>query len=130
MRKANIQHLRLVKQDAREGIFTMNGLARTRLIHSIIREYGKYSDGNYSIDINTLSLSDKRLLISHFVDAEEYEWAHESPYKTEAVFKDNEKHMQGAVDDECFDVYKEDMEEMGMQMHRHFDNNEPYWTRR
>jgi hypothetical protein len=133
MNKSNIHQLRLVKQasqDAKEGIFTMNGLSRTRFIHSIIHEYAHYDNGSYSLDINILSLSDKRLLISHFASAKEYEFSNKSPTKTEVIFKEYESHMQSAVDDECFTVYKENMEEMGMVMNRHHDNGEAYWVRR
>jgi hypothetical protein len=130
MKNSTIQQIYSVRQDAKEGIFTMTGLSRTRFIHSIIREYAHYDDGSYSLDINILSLSDKRLLISHFADAEEYEFSNESPTKTEVIFKEYESHMQSAVDDECFTVYKENMEEMGMVMNRHHDNGEAYWVRR
>lgn len=130
MNKSNIHQLCLVVQDTKEGIYTVKGLSRTRFIHSIIREYAHYYDGSYSLDINILSLSDKRLLISYFSDSEEYEFANESPLKTEVILKEYENYMQSAVDDECFTVYKENMEEMGMVMNRHYDNGEIYWERR
>ena len=138
MNKRNIHHLHVIKQDTKEGISMRQEVtkhvpkdwATEKLIHSIIREYGEYDDGSYSLDIRILSLSDKRLLLSHYVDADEYEWAMESPTKTETLFKENLPFMQQQVDEELFTVYRENMEEMGMCLNRHSDNGEVYWTRR
>jgi hypothetical protein len=130
MNRSNIHQLHRIKQDTKEGIFTMTGYAFTKLIHSLIREYGSYHDGSYGVDISTLSLSDKKLLISHIADSEEYEWACATPTRTEAVFLEYFDRLQGLIDDECYSVYCEDMEEMGMRKCNHADNNEVYWVRR
>ena len=130
MNKSNIHQLRLVVQDTKEGIYTMKGLSLTRLLHNFIREYGHYYDGSYAVDPRTFSISDKRLIISHITDSEEYEWACQSPTKTEAVLSEYIDHIQHLLDSECDDVYAEDMEEAGLVRRTHYDNDEVYWVRR
>lgn len=130
MSKSNIQQLRLIKQDTKEGIFTMKGIALTKLLHNLIREYGTYHDGSYTIDPYSISLSDKKLIISHITDSEEYEWACQNPIRTESIFEEYIKYIQTLFDDECSEVYQEDMEEAGMVTRNHYDNGEPYWVRR
>lgn len=112
MNRSNIYHINSVKQDAKVGKFTIKGLSLTNLIHNLIREYGEYRDGSYSVDVDTFSISDKRLLISHFESAEWYEYSCESVTKTEAMFSEYSKHIQSLIDDEVDEVYRDDMEEM------------------
>lgn len=112
MSNSTLQHVNSYKQDCQEGKFTMKGLAFTNLLHTLIREYGCYHDGSYSVDVDSFSISDKRLLISYFESAEWYEYACESAIKTESLFSDHSKELQKLFDDESNDVYKEDMEEM------------------
>jgi len=107
-----------------------NSLATINLIHNIIREYGIYSDGNYSIDVDHLSYGDKKLLMSHLLDLSDYEWAIGNLYRFFAMYDENKEHLQCALDSECFTVYRENMEEMGMTLNRHYDNGEIYWTRK
>lgn len=130
MNRSNIHQLHRIKQDTKEGIFTMKGFALTKLLHSLIREYGSYHDGSYGVDISDFSLSDKKLLLSHVTDASEYEWACSSSSRAEALFLEYFNHMQSLIDDECYPVYCDDMEEMGMSPRHHADNNEVYWVRR
>lgn len=130
MNKSNIHQLRLVVQDTKEGIYTMKGLSLTRLLHNLIREYGHYSDGSYAINPATFSLSDKKLVLSHVTDSEEYEWACENPTRTEVMFKEYIDHIQHLLDSECDEVYSEDMEEAGLVRRTHYDNGEAYWVRR
>lgn len=130
MSKSNIHHLHSVIQDTKEGIYTMKGLSLTRLLHNLIREYGQYSDGTYAINPETFSLSDKKLILSHVTDSEEYEWACNNPVRTEAVFNEYVNHIQHLLDGQCDEVYAEDMEEAGLVSMNHSDNGEPYWVRR
>ena len=64
MSSNNIVQLRTVKQVTQEGIYTLHGLARTKLIHRIIREYGKYCQGSYTVDLNDIDLCDQKLSLS------------------------------------------------------------------
>lgn len=130
MTESNIHYLFKTKQDAKEGIFTMKGIAFTRLIHSLIREHGHYYDGSYALDLDSLPLHDKKLILSHITDSEEQEWAFCCPVRTEALFAENISHIQSLFDDECYEVYKEDMEEMGLSQRNFNDNGETYWVRR
>ena len=112
MNSSTINHLYHINQDAKEGIVTKKGFALTRLLHQLIREYGQYDDGSYSVDVDNFTLSDKRLVLSHIESAEWYEYACESIAKTEALFSECSKSMQKLIDDCCHEVYCEDMEEM------------------
>lgn len=112
MNSSNIYHINSIKQDAKVGIFTEKGLCLTNLIHNLIREHGQYQNGTYYVDVNTFPLSDKRLLISHFESAEWYEYACQSVTNTEIIFEEYAKHIQSLMDDDCDEVYRDDMEEM------------------
>ena|ERR1700733_6559224 len=112
MNNSTLQHVNSYKQDCQEGKFTMQGLAFTNLLHTLIREYGFYHDGSYSVDVDSFSISDKRLLISYYESAEWYEHACESIVHTESMFNECKAHVQNLINECCDDVYKEDMEEM------------------
>jgi len=108
----------------------MNGLALTRLLHNVIREYGKYDGVNYSVSLSEIDLADRKLLLSHILDSGEYEWAMKSSSRINAYFDENRKHIQNLIDNECQEVYQEDMEEMGMHSSRDASSNELMWERR
>lgn len=130
MNSATITQVNSIKQDARMGNVTMNGFSLTRLIHRVIREYGVYSGGTYSVDLDTLSKGDIKLLLSHLLSAEEYEDAYGSETYLQEMLSEARPHLEELIDDECFTVYCENMEEMGMQLCTHTNNDEVYWVRR
>jgi hypothetical protein len=117
-------------QDTKDGIFTMKGLALTNLLHNLIREYGTYDDGTYSVDPKTFSSSDKRLVLSHVFTAETYEWSCSNNQRLEAMYMQTIDIVQTLLDSECYQVYCDDMEDMGMTQCRHHDNGEAYWVQR
>lgn len=130
MNKTNIQHLHSIVQGTKEGIYTMKGINLTKLLHNLIREYGKYCDGSYAIDPLHFLLVDKKLILSYVTDdVEEYEWACETPNRIEVVFNEYLPLIQKLLDSECEEVYAENMEEMGMVRFNHSNNNESYWIR-
>ncbi len=112
MISTNVHHVNFKKQHRQEAILSMHGLAFTRLIHNLIREYGTYHDGSYAVDVNSISMSDKKLVISHMESAEWYEWACETPSRIDAMFDEHSKYIQGLVDGDAYEVYQEDQEEM------------------
>lgn len=113
MINARVQQNDIITQDAREiGYMTKKGLALTSLLHQLIREYGTYDNGSFSIDVDDFDVSDKRLLLSHFQDSEWYEYACESQIKTNELFNEGKKHYQRILDDECYECYTSVMEEM------------------
>lgn len=111
MNTTTIHEIKLIKQATKEGIFSMKGIALTNLLQNIIREYGKYDHGSMSIDPYSLSLSDKKLILSHITDSGEYEWIIENPVRTEAAFQEYIDHIQLLLDEECDEVYRDAMEE-------------------
>lgn len=130
MMKANIHQLYSIKQDAKEGIYTMKGIAFTNLLHTLIREYGTYHDGSYSIDPKTFSFPDIRLILSYVLDSGEYEWACTNNERLKAIYIEHINTIQTLLDSECYAVYCEDMEDMGIQRNIHRDNGEVYWVSR
>jgi hypothetical protein len=130
MNRSTLHQINSIKQDRQEGNFTMHGLAFTSLIHSLIREYGKYYDESYTTDVKDFLISDKRLILSHFESAEWYEYACKSVANTEALFDECKDYVQKFLDDECYEVYREDMEEKSCVTRAHDNNGEICWTRK
>jgi hypothetical protein len=112
MNSATLQQISNIKQDAQDGKFTMQGLAFTNLLHSLIRDHGRYYDGSYSVDVDAFAISDKRLILSYIESAEWYEYACKSIATTESLFSECKDHVQHLIDEDCYEVYKQDMEEM------------------
>jgi hypothetical protein len=99
-------------QQRQDGKVTMQGIAFTNLIHNVIREYGKYDGVNYTVRMSDIDNTDRKLLISHICDSEDYRMACESVSYLDAMWSENKKHLQDLIDAECHEVYSEDMEEM------------------
>lgn len=118
--------LQVVKEDSAK---MKQRFAFTKLIRSLISEYGEYYDQSLMVDISDLTISDKRLVLSHIVDCEEYEWACSGISKTEQLFLEHKNAIQGIFDDESHEVYVEAMEERGLLRGQYHDNGETYWYR-
>ena len=113
MNGSNIYQVDIIKQDAREsGMHFKHRMAFDHLIEQLIRENGHYRHGSFYLDVNTLPLYDKRLLISHLRDSEDYEHACKSPTATEVLFDEIKKYAQEQIDYSCAEVYRDVMEEM------------------
>jgi hypothetical protein len=112
MISTNLSHVNIIKQDAKVGTMTKKGFSLMQLLHNLIREHGAYKSNNFDLDVDQLPLSDKRLLISHFESAEWYEYACESSLKTYTLFSEHKNHIQKLIDEECYEVYRDVMEEM------------------
>ena len=111
MNRANVHQFTILMQDRQEGILTMNGFAMQKLIHNIIREYGSYKDNCYTVNLSDISLSDKKLLLSHLIDSDEYEEICANPTLAEMMFQEKEDNIWKLIDRECDEVYRKDMEE-------------------
>jgi hypothetical protein len=112
MNSATLHQIHIIKQDAKAGTVTKKGLSLLRLVHNLIREHGIYRHGTYYLDVHALPLHDKRLLLSHFESPEWYEYACVSANHTESLFEESADYIQKFVNDECYEVYIDDMEEM------------------
>jgi hypothetical protein len=111
MNRSTLHQNCIITQDARKA--KMNkGLSLTKLLHNLIREHGTYKHGSYAVDVDTLPISDKRLLISHFESAEWYEYACKSHLHTETLFAEHKKYIQELMDENAHEVYQDAMEEM------------------
>lgn len=130
MISTNIHQNTVSKQDTKVGEAVKKGFALTKLIHQLIREYGTYAHNNFDVDIDKFSLTDKKLLIAYLESAEMFEWACESPSRIETMFEEHAKYIQELINDECYVVFCEAMEERGMSYTRHPNNDEVYWYKR
>lgn len=128
MNRSNLTYLR--KQSQQDEILIMQGKAFIELIRSIISDYGHYSHGSYSVDIDSLTLADKKLLLSHILEASDYEWACQNPVRTEVIFDENRKALDRLISDEADQIFRDEMEEHGCVARSHYDNGERYWVRR
>jgi len=126
----NIAKLRIVKQEPRKETLVMHGKAFLQLINTIVREYGVYQDGTLSVDIDSLTHIDKKLLLSHLLEASDYEWACENPVRVEEVFGEHYKVLERLISDCADQIYREDMRDHGCVAHYRRDNGECYWVRR
>jgi hypothetical protein len=95
-----------------EGYSTKARFRLHQLIDNLIREHGTYGRDAMDCDTNNFSISDKRLILSHITDAEEYEWACTSHVRTEALFKENIEYIEQLISEESGEVYRDIMEEM------------------
>lgn len=111
------------------GVLMLRWKAFTNLIHNIINEYGTYGDGTFQVNVNELCFHDKKLILSYLLDSEEYAWCLENHLRIEIAFSESKEFISELIDSECFTVYREIMEEHGMVMKRHSDNNEIFWSR-
>ena len=113
MNSANINHIDIIKQDARMVTLRIKrDLSLINLLHNLIREYGVSDGETYYIDAGHLSTGDKRLLLSHHESLEFIEYAYESEIKTNELFNEDKKYYQRILDDECYECYQNVMEEM------------------
>lgn len=125
----NLAQVNNVLQVSKEGTTLMYRIAFTKLIHNLIREYGKYSHGTFDINVSDLVQSDKRLVLSHILDSEEYSWACESNVRADQLFNEYLETIQQLFDDECYSVYCDAMEERGMRYTVSPNQDEVYWHR-
>jgi len=112
MSGSTLHQVNKIKQDTMEGKYTMQRFAFTKLINQLIRENADYRHDQCHLNVACLPMSDKRLVLSHVVDSEEYEEACQSTIKTEVIFEENKKFIQKQFDLECYEVYQEYTEEM------------------
>lgn len=104
--------------------------ALTKLLHNIIRENGKYATDHYIVNINALNDIEKKLLISHVADSDEYEYACSSPSRLAAMWAEYADHIFNLIENESYEVFAEDMEEAGIIRVVHPNNDECYFVRR
>jgi hypothetical protein len=83
-------------------------------IHSIIREHARHESDGYVLYADQLPLADQKLFLSHLLAAEDYEDALSSPIRCQEYIKENLSDMQAGIDLHLNEVYREDMEEMGL----------------
>lgn len=93
-------------------------------LRDLVREYAdmhlktkdEWIDEGYSIWVHTLFDHDKRILLSHIVDADDYEYYCSSPERLHSGFEEYEKTMQKMIDDTANELYHEDLDYMGLRV--------------
>lgn len=129
MSHSNITRQSSISQQCQDDTVQIKGMSLNVLVHNLIREYKNSEFNTYSVDVMTFVSSDKKLILSHLLDASEYQDACSSQSRLEAVFLEYLEVIEEAIESECYSVYCEDMEENGMKMIRHPNNDELYWVR-
>lgn len=129
MNNTTISRISNIKQDAKAGnMMRSERIALEQLIHNIIFEYGVRSAENFHVDINHLQDIDKKLLLGHILDSEEYEWMIEKSTRVESLFLEHKSYLQKLIDEHCSEVFTDFMESSGMKKAHHYDNGEAYWV--
>lgn len=116
--------------NSKEGEKNMLGRAFRHFLDDLIRSNCKYVDGCYSLHAYDLPYEDKKIFLSYILNAEDYEDALANPRRERVYLNEYEDHMQYLIDDRIGDIWHEDMQEMGLVLNHHYDNGEPYYTRR
>jgi len=99
-------------------------------VKSLIHENAHYHNGGFSLYVSSLSRIEKKLFLSHIVDAGEYEWLCENDARLYAAFDDYKTDMQSLIDLYIDESWHEAMQEKGLTMGHYKDNNEIYYYKR
>lgn len=110
------------QEDSKDGNNLLN-----HFVINLIREHAKYKNGCFELFACDLPYEDKKLFLSYLVDIDDYDYFTKNKTREKAAIKDYESAMQDEIDWRIGDVYRHDMEEMGMVLCRHKDNGEPFW---
>lgn len=132
MSVSNIHQLCVTIQGSTGRSYTVTtiGKALKSLLHDLIHGYGTYQDGTIYINSDSFTIAEKKLLLSYFIDAYEYEYANQSIVRLEAMFNEYKHYLDALLDEECTEVYRSIMEEHGQVAYRHRDNGEFSWRMR
>ncbi len=117
--KNTIQQSLVDTQGTRMDVFALRGYGfkAKSFVHSLLREYGEVHEGSYYVHLNDLSLSDKKILLSHVCEDYEYEEALSCNAKLEAYFKEYGRSMQRLLLEEGEEAYRDVMEEAHIYNH-------------
>ena len=92
-----------------------NRISRQYFLNRVVDEYCGiyYLQNEFRVNVNDLSFEDKKLFLSHVVDAYDYEEYCSSIGALYAGFLDNLKYMQRLLDETSEEFYQEYLEKMG-----------------
>lgn len=96
--------------------------------HGVYQSYNGMLEGLY-VNVYALPMHDKRILLSHMVDADEYEALSKTLGGIKIAIDELSDEMQDILNARAAEVFAEKMEEMGAVMYQHSDNGDYYWTR-
>lgn len=147
MNMNTIHQIDLAKQDTTDGILMSNRTVSYRdlinlpylydkkflaILHGVIREHGKYKCGDIYLDMSSshITNSEKRDLLRFVLEKDDYDFVCESTANLNLLYEEKESLLQALADHESSVVYNEAMEESGMRMIRHPNNDEVYWVKR
>lgn len=86
-------------------------------LHDLIRTYKSITRDGYSLHVDNLPHYEKKLFLSHIVDAYEYEFLCESPSLLDAGINEYKKMMQRLIDQEIDGIYFEDQRAKGRRIY-------------
>lgn len=93
-------------------------------IRDLVRDYATKKSDEYILWTRRLYLHDRKIILSHVVDAEDYEFFCSNPTRLELGLEEYDDVMQRLLDDMCEEVYFEDMSESGRRMVMDIDNGD------
>ncbi len=127
MSASNIHQLRLVMQGHQEGGKSMEGISLSVLINGLITDYGNFRQGRMWVDSDRLTSTEKKLILSYFVDVDDYEYATLNNARLEALYIEHQSEIQSRIDEKCDHIYYDMMRSNGAKPVRHRDNGEITW---
>lgn len=127
---SNIHQLRLVVQGHQDGDFMDNGISISDIIHGLLIDYGHYQRGCMWIDAESLTTSEKKLILPFIVDQSECKDAFVSSKKLDALYKKHQNYIQSLIDQESDRMFFDNMREHGSIPVRNKDNGETTWRHR
>jgi len=118
MRASNIHQDINFSQVPKDRDYNMPGRAFLQLIHSLINESATKTVDGYELSIYDLTCDEQKLLLSHVVSADDYQWVCSHPSRLEAQMLESCKYLQSLFDKELDEMYHRDIYEQGYTLRR------------
>lgn len=102
--------------------------ALRHFIKSLTNEHkNRLPNGAYFVDIYNLPLHDKKIILSHILELDDYEHAIQNTTRTNVAYQENASYIQSLFANYQDCIYANDMYDSGLQPHQHSDNGEISW---
>lgn len=96
-------------------------------ISDLVREYATKEEDEYILWSRRLYLHDRRIILSHLVDAEDFEYYCSSPTLLELGLEEYDELIQKQLDEVCEEVFFEDQREFGRRYVIDRDHGDYVW---
>ena len=96
------------------------GISLKCFLREVIRDYGSEYAKEFTVKVNDLSMEDRKILLSHLVEASEYEEYCSTPSKLQAGLTDNLESMQRMLNEMSHELYSEYLYSMGYKLENEY----------